>query len=116
MFSRRFSLFRHKLSQSSNENFKIEALHQVIVQLRYDLQIRNGELEAMKRHVETKGSSSAQHSNESIEQAIQLQTVLNSRLEEMLIENDSFKRNIRELELFTKQGKSKRQFHFFVNS
>ena len=41
--------------------------------------------------------------NESIEQAMQLQSILNSRLEEMLTENDLLKKSIQELESYAQQ-------------
>jgi hypothetical protein len=111
---RRFSLFRIKRSQQqplindiSNENSNVQALQQIIEQLRRDLQIKTNELETMRQHIEKKRSSIAVPSNESIEQAMQLQTMLNARLEEMLMENDLLKKSIQELELYAQQQKCK---------
>ncbi|CAM4794869.1 unnamed protein product [Rotaria magnacalcarata] len=114
---RRFSLFRTKRPQqlqqtsindvSSNENSNVQSLQQIIDQLRHDLQIKTDELETMRQHIEKKRSSVAVPSNESIEQAMQLQTMLNTRLEEMLIENDLLKKSIQELEIFAQQQKCK---------
>jgi hypothetical protein len=105
---RRFSLFRIKRSQQapldiSNENSNVQALQQIIEQLRRDLQIKTNELETMREHIEKKRSSIAVPSNESIEQAMQLQTILNARLEEMLMENDLLKKSIHELESYAQQ-------------
>jgi len=112
---RRFSLFRIKRSQQQqssmndlpNENSNVQALQQIIDQLRRDLQIKTDELETMRQRIEKKRSSIAVPSNESIEQAMQLQTILNVRLEEMLIENDLLKKSIQELESFAQQQKCK---------
>ena len=109
---RRFSLFRIKRSQQpssthdiSNNNSNVQVLQQIIEQLRHDLRIKTDELGVMRQHIENKRSSIAVSSNESIEQAMQLQTMLNSRLEEMLVENDLLKKSIQELELFAQQSK-----------
>jgi hypothetical protein len=115
---RRFSLFRIKRSQQQqqqqasindvpNENSNVQALQQIIDQLRRDLQIKTDELETMRQRIEKKRSSIAVPSNESIEQAMQLQSMLNIRLEEMLIENDLLKKSIQELESFAQQQKCK---------
>jgi hypothetical protein len=112
---RRFSLFRIKRSQQQqssmndlpNENSNVQALQQIIDQLRRDLQIKTDELETVRQRIEKKRSSIAVPSNESIEQAMQLQTILNVRLEEMLIENDLLKKSIQELESFAQQQKCK---------
>jgi hypothetical protein len=113
---RRFSLFRIKRSQQQqqalindvpNENSNIQALQQIIDQLRRDLQIKTNELETMRLRIEKKRSSIAVPTNQSIEQAMQLQTMLNARLEEMLIENDLLKKSIQELESFAQQQKRK---------
>jgi hypothetical protein len=112
---RRFSLFRIKRSQQQqlslndvpNENSNVQVLQQIIDQLRRDLQIKTDELETMRQRIEKKRSSIAVPSNESIEQAMQLQTMLNARLEEMLIENDLLKKSIQELESFAQQQKRK---------
>jgi len=114
---RRFSLFRIKRSQQQqqqasindvpNENSNVQALQQIIDQLRRDLQIKTDELETMRQRIEKKRSSIAVPSNESIEQAMQLQSMLNVRLEEMLIENDLLKKSIQELESFAQQQKCK---------
>lgn len=120
---RRFSLFRIKRSQQQqpssiidvpNENSNVQALQQIIDQLRRDLQIKTDELETMRQRIEKKRSSIAVPSNESIEQAMQLQTMLNVRLEEMLIENDLLKKSIQELESFAQQQKCKlfKRFYF----
>jgi hypothetical protein len=110
--SRRFSLFRIKRSQQQqqssvndlpSENSNILALQQIIDQLRRDLQIKTDELETMQQRIEKKRSSIAVPSNESIEQAMHLQTLLNTRLEEMLSENDLLKKSIQELESFAQQ-------------
>jgi hypothetical protein len=90
-----------------NENSNVQALQQIIDQLRRDLQIKTDELETMRQRIEKKRSSIAVPSNESIEQAMQLQTILNVRLEEMLIENDLLKKSIQELESFAQQQKCK---------
>lgn len=100
---RRFSLFRLKRSQPSTENSHIQTLQQTVEQLQRDLQIKTDELETMKEHIETK------QSNQSIDEAIQLQTILNAKLEEMLIENDFLKKSIQELESYAQQEKSKRE-------
>jgi predicted RNase H-like nuclease (RuvC/YqgF family) len=109
---RRFSLFRIKRSQQQqqssvndlpSENSNIQALQQIIDQLRRDLQIKTDELETMQQRIEKKRSSIAVPSNESIEQAMHLQTLLNTRLEEMLSENDLLKKSIQELEAFAQQ-------------
>jgi len=110
-FRRRFSLFRLKRFQPSNENSHIQVLEQTIEQLKHDLQTKTDELETMKEHIENKRTS-----NESIEQAMQLQTILNTRLEEMLTENDLLKKSIQELETFAQQQKSKenkKNFSFY---
>ncbi|CAF0754484.1 unnamed protein product [Rotaria sp. Silwood1] len=111
---RRFSLFRIKRSQQqssindlSNENSNVQALQQIIDQLRHDLKIKTDELETMRQHIEKKRTSISTPSNESIEQAMQLQTMLNARLEEMLIENDLLKKSIQELEIFAQQQRCK---------
>jgi hypothetical protein len=107
---RRFSFFRRKRSQPSNEHSHVQVLQQIIEQLRHDLQTKTDELETMKEHIENKRTTSMiQPANESIEQAMQLQTMLNARLEEMLIENDQLKKSIQELESFAQQEKSKRK-------
>ncbi len=95
---RRFSFFRLKRSSQSN----IQGLQQIIDQLKCDLQMKTDELEAMKEHHLIQPSS-----NQSIEQAMQLQTTLNAKLEEMLTENDLLKKSIEELESFVQQQKSK---------
>ncbi|CAF3390347.1 unnamed protein product [Rotaria sp. Silwood1] len=105
MLRRRFSLFRIKRSQPTNENVNIQALQQIIEKLRHDLQIKTDELETMKKYTENKRNSIIQPSNESIEQAFQLQTILNTRLEEMLTENDLLKKSVQELESFAQQQK-----------
>ncbi|CAF1013087.1 unnamed protein product [Rotaria sordida] len=110
---RRFSLFRIKRSQPSNENVNVQALQQIIDKLRYDLHIKTTELEIIKKHTENKCNSIIQPSNESIEQAFQLQTILNTRLEEMLTENDLLKKSIQELESFAQQQKSKKNHSGF---
>ncbi|CAF0826743.1 unnamed protein product [Rotaria sordida] len=115
---RRFSLFRIKRPQPqqqqqssindiSNENSNVQALQQIIDQLRHDLKNKTDELETMRQHIEKKCTSISIPSNESIEQAMQLQTMLNGRLEEMLIENDFLKKSIQELEIFAQQQKCK---------
>ena len=112
---RRFSLFRIKRPQQQqqqpaactnempDENSNVQALQQIIDQLRGDLQMKTDELETMREHIEKKRSSIAVPSNESIEQAMQLQTMLNARLEEMIMENDLLKRSIYELESYAQQ-------------
>ncbi|UJR35827.1 hypothetical protein I4U23_028574 [Adineta vaga] len=113
---RRFSLFRIKrpqqqqqqqssISDVPNENSNVQALQQIIDQLRHDLQMKTDELETMRQHIEKKRSSIALPSNETIGQAMHLQTMLNARLEEMLIENDLLKKSIQELETFAHQQK-----------
>lgn len=124
---RRFSLFRIKRPQSqqqqeqqqhssindiSNENSNVQALQQIIDQLRHELQIKTTELETMRHHIEKKRSSIAVPSNESIEHAMQLQTILNARLEDMLMENDLLKKSIQELEMFAQQQKCKSKEFF----
>jgi hypothetical protein len=111
---RRFSLFRIKRPQQQssmndiqNENSNVEALQQIIAQLRRDLQMKTDELETMRERIEKKRSSIAVPSNETIGQAMQLQTMLNARLEEMLIENDLLKKSIQELEAFAEQQRCK---------
>jgi hypothetical protein len=114
---RRFSLFRIKRSQPQqqqssttdvpNGSSNVQALQQIIDQLRRDLQIKTDELETMRQRIEKKRSSIAVPTTESIEQAMQLQTMLNARLEEMLIENDLLKKSIQELESFAQQQKCK---------
>jgi len=106
---RRFSFFRLKRSQPSNEHSNIQALQQIIEQLRRDLQTKTDEVEIMKEHIENKRTMGIiQPSNESIEQALQLQTILNAKLDDMLTENDLLKKNIQELESYAQQQKSKR--------
>ena len=122
---RRFSLFRIKRSQQAssstvtiNENSNVQALQQIIEQLRRDLQTKTDELETMKDRIEKKRSSIAVPPNESIEHAMHLQTMLNARLEEMLIENDLLKKSIQELELYAQQQKCKchtSRFRFCVH-
>lgn len=113
---RRFSLFRIKRSQQQqqtlitdrpHENSNVQALQQIIDQLRRDLRMKTDELESMREHIEKKRSSIAVPTNESIEQAMHLQTMLNARLEEMLIENDLLKKSIQELESYAQQQKCK---------
>lgn len=106
---RRFSFFRLKRSQPSTEHSNIQALQQIIEQLRRDLQTKTDEVEIMKEHIENKRTMGIiQPSNESIEQALQLQTILNAKLEDMLNENDLLKKSIQELESYAQQQKSKR--------
>ncbi|CAF1654669.1 unnamed protein product [Adineta ricciae] len=116
---RRFSLFRIKrpqqqqqqqqsaITDASNETSNVQALQQIIDQLRHDLQMKTNELETMRQRIEKKRSSIAVSSNETIGQAMQLQTMLNARLEEMLVENDLLKKSIQELEAFALQQKRK---------
>ena len=109
---RRFSLFRIKRSPPQptvphdlpNDNANnVQALQQMIEQLRRDLQVKTDELETMRQCIEKKHSSIAVPSNQPIEQAMQLQTMLNARLEEMLSENDLLKKSIQDLECFAHQ-------------
>lgn len=113
---RRFSLFRIKRPQQQlqsppaacanempDETSNVQALQQIIDQLRRDLQMKTDELETTRQRIEKKRSSIAAPSNESIEQAMQLQTMLNARLEEMIIENDLLKKSIHELESYAQQ-------------
>ena len=100
---RRFSLFRAKRSSQSN----IESLQQTIDQLKGELQTKANELETLREHIETKRQ---QPSTESIEQAMQLQAMLNAKLEEMLTENDLLKKSIQDLEYFAQQERSKRHW------
>ena len=114
---RRFSLFRIKRPQQQQqssppaacanempaETSNVQALQQIIDQLRRDLQMKTDELETTRERIEKKRSSIAAPSNESIEQAMQLQTMLNARLEEMIIENDLLKKSIHELESYAQQ-------------
>lgn len=115
---RRFSLFRIKRSQQqqqqhsaanepANGTSHVHALQQIIDQLRRDLQLKTDELETMRQRIERKRSSIAVSSNDSIGHAMQLQTVLNARLEEMLVENDLLKKSIHELEAFAQQQQRK---------
>ncbi len=116
-FHRRFSFFRLKRSSQLNDNSNLPELQDIIDQLRRDLQTKTDELEAMKEYIDHQRTSNIiQPSNESIEQAIQLQAMLNTRLEEMLTENDLLKKSIQDLESFAQEQKSKRekkkvQFH-----
>ena len=96
---RRFSLFRLKRSFSSNENADVQDLQQIIEQLRSDLERKTAELKATKERLA---------SQPTLAQALQFQTILNIRMEEMLRENDLLKKSIEELESFT-QEKSKRK-------
>lgn len=105
---RRFSLFRNKRPQPINENHNVQALQQIIDQLKQDLQIKTDELETTRKHLEHKRSSLTSPSSESIEQAMYLQTILNKKLEEMLTENNLLKKSVQELESFAQQQKSKR--------
>ncbi|CAF1096665.1 unnamed protein product [Adineta steineri] len=100
---RRFSLFRTKRSQQSDEYSNSYTLQQNIDQLKYDLQIKTNELEEMKEYIENKRKTMIQSSNESIEQAMQIQIMLNEKLEDMLLENDFLKKNIQELEFYAQQ-------------
>lgn len=120
MLRRRFSLFRIKRSQPTNtttptppistdNNTNVQALQQIIDQLRRDLQMKTDELETIKQRIEKKRSSIAVPTNESIEQAMQLQTMLNSRLEEMLVENDLLKKSIHELESYAQHQQKQQQ-------
>ena len=110
---RRFSLFRIKRSQQQqtliidrpDDNSNVQALQQIIDQLRRDLRMKTDELESMRERIEKKRSSIAVPTNESIEQAMHLQTMLNARLEEMLIENDLLRKSIQELESYAQQQK-----------
>lgn len=115
---RRFSLFRIKrtpqsqqpatlIADPSSGNSNVQALQQIIDQLRRDLRMKTDELESMRERIEKKRSSIAVPTNESIEQAMQLQSMLNARLEEMLIENDLLKKSIQELESYAQQQKCK---------
>ncbi|CAF3354468.1 unnamed protein product [Rotaria socialis] len=108
MLRRRFSLFRIKRSQQANENVNVHALQQIIDNLRHDLQNKTDELQTIKKHVEKKRHSIIQLPDESIEQALQMQTTLNGRLEEMLTEKDLLKKRIQELESYAQQTKRKR--------
>lgn len=120
---RRFSLFRIKRSQQqqqqqtlvndpAHENSSVQALQQIIDQLRRDLQIKTDELETIRQRIEKKRSSIAVPTNESIEQAMHLQTMLNVRLEEMMMENDLLKKSIQELESYAQQQKCKHSKRF----
>ena len=116
---RRFSLFRIKRPQQQmtdiqNESSNVQALQQIIDQLRRDLQMKTDELETMRQRIEKKRSSIAVPSTETIGHAMQLQTMLNARLEEMLIENDLLKKSIQELEAFAEQQRCKsfKKFYF----
>lgn len=109
LLRRRFSLFRTKRPQQSNENANVQALQQIIDQLRHDLQLKNDELASVKKQFENKNCTILQTSNESIEQAMQLQTMLNSKLEEMLTENDLLKKSVQELESYAEQHRSKKE-------
>ncbi|CAF3444217.1 unnamed protein product [Rotaria socialis] len=108
MLRRRFSLFRIKRSQQANENVNVHALQQIIDNLRHDLQNKTDELQTIRKHVEKKRHSIIQLPDESIEQALQIQTTLNGRLEEMLTEKDLLKKRIQELESYAQQTKRKR--------
>ncbi len=93
----RFSFFRLKRSSNSN----VQALEEIIDQLKTDLQTKTNELQSIKEY----------QRNQSIEQAMQVQTMLNVKLEEMLTENDLLKKSIEELESFAQeQQKSKISF------
>lgn len=104
---RRFSLFRIKRSHPNPDTCHIQTLEQIIDQLRHDLQLKTTELERVKERLEGKRHHLVQPSNESIEQAMQLQTMLNTKLEEMLLENDLLKQSIHELESFVQQETGK---------
>ncbi len=106
---RRFSLFRMKRSQQSDENSNVHTLQQNIEQLKRDLQIKADELEAMREQIKNKQNGMIQSPNKSIEQAMEIQTMLNARLEDMLVENDLLKNSIQELESFAEQLKCKRK-------
>ena len=121
---RRFSLFRIKRPQPTiihsapeptkasltDDSTNVHALQQIINQLRHDLQMKTTELESMRERMEKKRSSIATiPSTDSIEQAMQLQTLLNARLEEMLIENDLLKKSIHELETYAQHQQQQQQ-------
>ncbi|CAF2104321.1 unnamed protein product [Rotaria magnacalcarata] len=108
MLRRRFSLFRIKRSQQSNENVNVHALQQIIDNLRHDLQSKTDELQTINKHADKKRHSIIQLPDESIEQALQIQATLNARLEEMLRENALLKKSIQELESCAQQKQRKR--------
>lgn len=97
-FRRRFSFFRSKRSQTQTDRSQIQTLQQIIDRLRHDLQVKTFELDSIRQR-----SFLLPPSNESIEQALQFQTILNGKLETMLAENDLLKRSIHELETFLQQ-------------
>ena len=73
---RRFSLFRAK-------RVNMHELQQTIEQLRADLDMKTSELETMK-------------TNQSLEQAMKIQTILNQKLEEILEENQTLTQRLEE--------------------
>ena len=93
---RRFSLFRLKRSHPSRDQCHIQTLEQIIDQLRHDLQLKTFELDSIRQRSRLISPSSSQ----SIEHALQLQTILNGKLDDMLMENELLKRSIHELETF----------------
>lgn len=113
LLRRRFSLFRIKRPQTQSEHVNIPALQEIIEKLRNDLQMKTNELQTIKKHIDNKRYSLIQPCNESIEQAMQMQTMLNVKLEEILTENDLLKKSIQELESYAQQQKSKSNISFF---
>jgi predicted nuclease with TOPRIM domain len=93
----------------SNDIDPVHALQKTVDQLRHDLQMKTDELEKLRQRTEKKRSSIAAVPNESIEQAMHLQSILNARLEEMLIENDLLKKSIYELESYVQQQQQQQQ-------
>jgi hypothetical protein len=101
---RRFSLFRLKRSQTTHDFNHIQTLEQIIVQLRRDLHMKTVELDTTRERIKRKRHHHiVLPTNESIEHAMQLQTVLNDKLDDMLLENESLKKSIYDLEAFVQR-------------
>ena len=88
----------------SQPKFRFHREHQ----LKGELQKKTNKLETLKEHIEAKRQ---QPSTESIGQAMQLQAMLNEKLEEMLNENDLLKKSIQDLEYFAQQERSERSIN-----
>lgn len=100
---RRFSLFR----QPNNRPRQTHEFEQIIDQLTDDLQKKTTEVQLLKGDLD-------HNRTHNLEQAMQIQTKLHAKFEEMRRENELLKKSIEELEFFAQRYQSKmRNFLFF---